>query len=237
MQCEILIAKQWLEENRRSVQPHGLAPSETIERKVPGRFHRSRRRSRCDRRFENPAEGGRHRRPSPSRSPGTVPAIAPRTPRPIAGSPLRRLSSPPDVAPAALDGSDSTASATIFATFVASSAWSCVRDAHLSDSGRNDQIDSRSAFAAACRRSLTSVSSRAASSIRSCCASAAGLLAVNAPLLAVGPVAHRPELGFRRRDGASSRRVGEAPARPHLPLSSTRAAPDSTQKPRSSALL
>jgi hypothetical protein len=34
MQWEILIAKQWLEENTRSVQQHGLAPSETIERKV-----------------------------------------------------------------------------------------------------------------------------------------------------------------------------------------------------------
>jgi len=36
----------------------------------------------------------------------------------------------------------------------------------------NDQIDSRSALAAACRRSLTSASSRAARSMRSCCASA-----------------------------------------------------------------
>ena len=35
-----------------------------------------------------------------------------------------------------------------------------------------NQIDSRSAFAAACRRSLTSASSRAARSMRSCCASA-----------------------------------------------------------------
>ena len=33
----------------------------------------------------------------------------------------------------------------------------------------NDQIESRSAFAAACRRSLTSASSRAARSMRSCC--------------------------------------------------------------------
>ncbi len=40
------------------------------------------------------------------------------------------------------------------------------------DSRTSDQIDSRSAFAAACRRSLTSASSRAARSMRSCCASA-----------------------------------------------------------------
>ena len=44
--------------------------------------------------------------------------------------------------------------------------------ARRSDSRTNDQIDSRSAFAAACRRSLTSASSRAARSMRSCCASA-----------------------------------------------------------------
>ena len=41
----------------------------------------------------------------------------------------------------------------------------------LRNDWRNDQIDSRSAFAAACRRSLTSASSRAAMSMRSCCAS------------------------------------------------------------------
>ena len=39
------------------------------------------------------------------------------------------------------------------------------------EGGPGGQIDSRSAFAAACRRSLTSASSRAAISIRSCCAS------------------------------------------------------------------
>ncbi len=38
-----------------------------------------------------------------------------------------------------------------------------------SESLTNDQIESRSAFAAACRRSLTSASSRAARSMRSCC--------------------------------------------------------------------
>ena len=39
----------------------------------------------------------------------------------------------------------------------------------LVTSRTNDQIESRSAFAAACRRSLTSASSRAARSMRSCC--------------------------------------------------------------------
>ena len=38
-----------------------------------------------------------------------------------------------------------------------------------SESRTNDQTESRSAFAAACRRSLTSASSRAARSMRSCC--------------------------------------------------------------------
>jgi hypothetical protein len=40
------------------------------------------------------------------------------------------------------------------------------------DAAKAGQIDSRSAFAAACRRSLTSVSSRAANSMRSCWMSA-----------------------------------------------------------------
>lgn len=55
---------------------------------------------------------------------GSLPNIAPLTPLGTAGSPLRRDRSPPEVEPAALDGSGSTASATILETFPASSASS-----------------------------------------------------------------------------------------------------------------
>ena len=48
---------------------------------------------------------------------------------------------------------------------------SCRAGGHTAQGPLGSQIDSRSALAAACRRSLTSASSRAAISMRSCCAS------------------------------------------------------------------
>jgi hypothetical protein len=59
-----------------------------------------------------------------SESPGRVPRIAPATPRPIAGTPRRRRSSPPAVSPADPDGSCSPTSRRIRSRFASSAARS-----------------------------------------------------------------------------------------------------------------
>ena len=77
---------------------------------VPGRTTRTRRRSRRTRRASVLLRPGRL-------SPGRVPGIAPLQPRPTAGMPRRRRTSPAAVAPTAVAGCSSPTSPTIRSTF------------------------------------------------------------------------------------------------------------------------